>query len=654
MANRLQKLPELTYVRRVEAVTARKAYCTTESYVASYRYPPTSGGSVSRPPGASTSLEAGLPVGGGSYSGGRSYSVSPMTPVYGTITRCYPAVVGVVGVAPRIDKSANNGWNGGARSIADLPVGSYIEVDLPDRPIGVLVGLSQGQLNIQYSSAKHALVSRPDGFTAIQNGQDVTQETALTGRVRIMRTGGEVRMFVGDDLVHSAADTTVGTMYVVVMLYSLSDYVENPAIGAYGEYSVTSDFQMQSYIDYKNGDTSIFRIETTAVPVLNGVSLVHGTSTFRVQTDATYIAKHEVGAASDLSISSNLTGYGYFGKYGAVTEGISYAAGKASSAGFISYSGGMKAHGYFPEPTLEARANPPEAETVQAVGIYPSPELSGHVLSGAIASADGAQLLVGKASDTPYFGGKGNAATTYRVDAWFYFLADDHIDGSELLLSQDIFSLESNALFILHEGIGVTDTLDFYLVINLDAYEAIAVGGEISLSSIIQLAISERMAISGSSSVARREALQYAVNATTGALSTYQNFGFKQFATVAGETYAITDNGLFRLTGDTDNGDLLNASIDFGASDFGTSQLKRVSSVYAGVATDGEAYIRVTADEGQELVYRAITEHNESRVKTAKGLAARHWRVRLELTDASYADLDNLEIEIGVSQRRLR
>lgn len=647
MANRLQKQPVLSYVRRVEAVTAKKAWCETIRYVASYRYPPTVAGQSEADLEWLSNNTQYLGI---SYP----YGGSPATPIYGTYTKCYPAVAGVVGVAPRIDKSAINGWNGGARSIANLPVGSYIEVDLPDRPIGVLVGLSQGQLNIQYSSAKHALVSRPNGFTAIQNGQDVTQETALTGRVKIIRTGGEVRMFVGDDLVHSAADTTIGTMYVIAMLYSLSDYVENPAIGAYGEYSVTSDFQMQSYIDHKNGDTSIFRIETTAVPVLNGVSLVHGTSTFRIQTDATYIAKHEAGAASDLSISSNLTGYGYFDVNRVIANGINYANGSAATAGLIAFNDTLKARGHFSRPVLEARVNRPEAETVQAVGVYPSPDLSGHILSGTISSADGTLLLKGKSSDAPYFGGKGGAAITYRVDAWFYFLADNHIDGSELLFSQDKFLLESNALFILHEGIGITDTLDFYLVINLDAYEAIAVSNVMSLSSIIQLAISERMAISGSSSVARREALQYAVNATTGALSTYQNFGFKQFATAGGQTYAITDNGLFKLTGDTDNGDLLNASIDFGASDFGTSQLKRVSSVYAGVATDGEAYIRVVADEGRELVYRAITEQNESRVKTAKGLAARHWRVRLELTDASYADLDNLEIEIGVSQRRLR
>lgn len=648
MANRLQKQPVLSYVRRVEAVTAKKAWCETISYVASYRYPPTVAGSS----------EADLEWlnNNTQYSGIGSgqYGISPMIPVYGTYTKCHPAVAGVTGRAPRIDKSANNGWNGGARSIASLPVGSYIEVDLPDRPIGVLVGLSQGQLNIQYSSAKHALVSRPNGFTAIQNGQDVTQETALTGRVKIMRTGGEVRMFVGDDLVHSADETTTGTMYVIVMLYSLSDYVENPAIGAYGEYSVTSDFQMQSCIDHKNGDTSIFRIETTAVPVINGVSLVHGTSTFRIQTDATYIAKHEVGAASDLSISSNLTGYGYFDVNRVIADGINYANGSAATAGLIALNDALKARGHFSKPVLEARANPPEAETVQAVGIYPSPDLSGHVLSGTVSSADGAQLLMGKASDAPYFGGKGNAAVINRLTAWLYFLADNHIDGSELLFSQDKFSLESNALFILHEGIGITDTLDFYLVVNLDAYEAIAVGDEMGLSSIIQLAINERMAISGSSAVARREALQYAVNATTGALSTYQNFGFKQFATAAGQTYAITDNGLFKLSGDTDNGDLLNATIDFGATDFGSANLKRVSSVYTGVNTDGEVYVRVTGDEGQEIIYRVVTEPNECRVKTAKGLAARHWRVRLELTDASYADLDNLEIEIGVSQRRLR
>lgn len=185
-------------------------------------------------------------------------------------------------------------------------------------------------------------------------------------------------------------------------------------------------------------------------------------------------------------------------------------------------------------------------------------------------------------------------------------------------------------------------------------YEMVGLEDTLTLGGIIELIMRERISIASNTGQARDDVLQYAVNAVSGALSRYSGFGFTQFATCSGDTYAIKGDGLYVLQGDTDDGELLTASVDFGATDFGTAQSKRMSSVFAGVTTDGVVYLRVTDDSGYERLYRTITGVNEHRALTAKGLAARHWRVRLELVDASFADLDNMEFEIGVGRRRLR
>ena len=108
------------------------------------------------------------------------------------------------------------------------------------------------------------------------------------------------------------------------------------------------------------------------------------------------------------------------------------------------------------------------------------------------------------------------------------------------------------------------------------------------------------------------------------------------------------------MDGDTDDGQTIAALIDFGASDYGSAASKRISSIYAGINTDGAVYFRLTEAGGTERVYRAI-EHTEeeARTRTAKGIASRHWRLRLELVDASFADLDNVEVEVGVGRRRV-
>lgn len=669
MVSRLQKQPVLTYVPGVTAVAAKPAYCYTYQEITSYkeaeivvRFIPLADGNIPsgaipvyKGNGAYGTILTGYTI--TEYSNGASigsYGGSPLIPVYTECTVCYPEVAGVAGVAPKIIKSANNGWNSGARSASYIPEGSYVKVDIPSDPIGVLFGLSDGQFSHTYGSSRFALVARPSGITPIENGQNVYYEQPLSGTLIIARSEGMVRMIINGEIIYSSPNEMRGDMYAISLLYASSDYVTSPFKGSYHELAVVSEFESESFIDHRNGSVCLFTVENDAIATLNGVAMLSVNSRFTVQNIAQGLVTYKPKVTTGISVVNNLAGYGYFGKNGNITSGINYASGKASFAGYASYSGHAKSHGSFSRPVLNARANKPEVEVIEASGIYPAPIFSGHLLSGVVLESQGFVSFKGKASDAAYFGGKAPAATINRLVAWQSYLGDDQLDGSEMVISIDQFRLETNALFILHEGIGVSDTVDFYLIINIEAYDGIAVNGSVSLSSIIELAISERVAISGSSSVARKEALQYAVNAVTGALSTYRNFGFKQFATVRGETYAITDSGLYKLTGDTDNGDLLNASIDFGASDFGTSQLKRVSSVYAGVNTNGDVYIRMTADEGQERIYKAITEPNECRVKTAKGLAARHWRVRLELTDASYADIDNLEIEVGVSQRRLR
>lgn len=145
------------------------------------------------------------------------------------------------------------------------------------------------------------------------------------------------------------------------------------------------------------------------------------------------------------------------------------------------------------------------------------------------------------------------------------------------------------------------------------------IGDQVTLGGVIQLLAMERVAINSSARAAKQEALQYAVNVLTGALTTYQNFGFTQFARVGGETYAIRPDGLYCLRGDTDNGETLRAMIDFGASDYGTAQGKRIAHVYAGVTTDGEVYVRVIPDDGAERCYRAVGDSPEFRAPVARG-----------------------------------
>lgn len=556
----------------------------------------------------------------------------------------------------RMDYSDNNGWNGGARSIAEIPVGHYFEITLPDNPLGVMIGLSDGRFDHTYGHSSHALVARPSGITPVEHGLDVGAEVPSGSRIRIARNEATVQMFVDGELVHTSHTPAVGTIYADATLYGVSDYVDDPIIGQIHELSGVAAMALMSYLDVTPGGVAELLIHSDGVAVLNGVALASGTAYTAIQSDGQARVRHEIESDADLLIQSEVTGFGAFSTDGEVSQGIAYAHGRAALVGHGGDRATGRASGVFSRPTLEARINRPEAEVVQAIGVFPPPLLTALMHSGGLLSASGSQSAAGKASEAGYFGGVSPAATVYQLVAWESYLPDDQLDGGESVFGLDVLWMESVLLFALYEGVELNDSLDLYLVVSLDMYEAMSVDGpgSLSLAAIIELALRERMAVTGSAYSARREALQYAVNAVTGAVARYENFGFKQFATVGASTYAIKSDGLYRLEGSRDNGAPLDAVIDFGASDFGTAQSKRVNSIYAGIATDGDVYLRVTGDDGAERVYRAVAGANEARALTAKGLAARHWRVRLELCDASYADLDNVEIEIGASQRRLR
>lgn len=674
MANRLQKQPVLTYVPNVRAVPDRPAYCETIEYVSGFQQAEQSSywisadsisfsGVASLPPGAQTITTScfinGVPdtcisgwlvpsTGGSGYPGGSS------RPIYSTKTICHPLIPGVPGVTGRVDSSANNGWNAGARSIAEVPVGGYFQASVGPSPNAVIIGLSAGEYIYDYSYPTHAIVVRPTGVTPIENGVDVGGEVSATGLIRLERGESSVTYYVGDQVIYKSETGIDGLAYGHAILYTVQDYLEDPVISTFFVSSGVSEIVLLSSLDQTPRGVSVFSMETDALAVLDGVMSSRGTSYMKIATGARTNITRVSSGISETALTSSIVGYGTFSSGGDYASGISYVSARVATVGAAGDKSVSKAAGYFSSPVLEARMNRPEIEVYDTVGVFPFPLGAGHVQNGSVVSGVGELAAIGKASSDSYFGGSKPAATVYVLSAWEAYQPDDQMDGGEILISIDSFTLQSIVLFALHEGLGISDALDIYLVIDLAMHERLAVSGSMSFLSTLKLLINESVNLGDSAGASRREALQYAVNSITGALSTYQNFEFNQFATVAGRTYAYNAFGLYELGYGSDHGDSISASIDFGASDYGTAQGKRLSSVYAGIATDGEVYIRVAADGGEELIYRAVECGNEARAVTAKGVVARHWRIRLELADASHADLDNIEVDVGVSQRRLR
>lgn len=225
--------------------------------------------------------------------------------------------------------------------------------------------------------------------------------------------------------------------------------------------------------------------------------------------------------------------------------------------------------------------------------------------------------------------------------------------GFDLLLADFRHSLSVPLFLVAADGLEVGDTTEIIVIFDLVSAEGVNLQSVSGLGDLVELLVREGLYISeGGSDLARREALQYAVNLATGAASVYQGFDFKGFVSIDDIAYGWRDDGLYRIGANTDDGDTIGALVDFGISDYGRAERKRVPTVWVGLRTDGQTYVKVRADNGNEHVYRTVASPENHKAILAKGVAGRRWAFTLELEDASFASLDSLEIEIAVLSRR--
>jgi len=225
------------------------------------------------------------------------------------------------------------------------------------------------------------------------------------------------------------------------------------------------------------------------------------------------------------------------------------------------------------------------------------------------------------------------------------------------------YSLAINVLLSLSESMSITSSEVVNSVFGLSLVEAVSVIGNNLWGKAAELLLSEGATLSDAKtintilSVVLPESLgvadvyasndvlaAYVVNLVTGAVTTYSNFGFNSFAKVGNKYLAAASDGIYLLDGNDDSGAQIDASVVLPMTDLATELvpqdvLKRVPTVYLGVASSGVLVLKVTANGGTN--YYSLTSATTSgaqtgRILLGKGVAARYWD--FELTNVSGAD----------------
>ena len=157
-----------------------------------------------------------------------------------------------------------------------------------------------------------------------------------------------------------------------------------------------------------------------------------------------------------------------------------------------------------------------------------------------------------------------------------------------------------------------------------------------------------------------RIAVAWVMNTETGAPYWYSNWQFSDMVQVGDKILAVGPEGLVVLGADTDAGETIDAVVQYGFTDFGSEQRKRVPEFVFGytaetpmaveVETYGQGY---SPYEYQISAQRLSEQPNNGRLTPGKGLNARYWRIAVRNTDGGAFAVDSITATVAESTRRL-
>lgn len=147
----------------------------------------------------------------------------------------------------------------------------------------------------------------------------------------------------------------------------------------------------------------------------------------------------------------------------------------------------------------------------------------------------------------------------------------------------------------------------------------------------------------------------WAINADTGAASTYENFALTGFGMWGDRQLAVGPQGIYELGAEDDDGEVIHASISFGRQGFGSSRIKVVQHIYLGVASPRPMRANVTV-EGQSYTYDARSMNallKTQRIDLGRGLRGTHPMITLMNTDGADFELESVRPTIVTIDRSI-
>jgi len=306
-----------------------------------------------------------------------------------------------------------------------------------------------------------------------------------------------------------------------------------------------------------------------------------------------------------------------------------------------------------------------QASGVAIVTTFSSQPSGGAKVSGSAVISDFSTI---KISLTASGGAKVSGAANIVFQTLLSYQHDDMSGGAKVAGAALVDSVAVlNFSHIPAGGIQVSGAVLVAAISVLHHAQAMTGGAQISGTATaavnwIETAMHGGGKVSGAANIGYYQRLSdgWSFNLNTATAAQYADFKFNSFCRIGENYYGCNEAGIFLLSGDTDNGLPINATITTGISDLSTEQfdgsfIKSMANAYCN-AMSAQPMTLTCNVEGQSYTYTfsaATATVKPARVDIGRGLFGVNWQHEVKNVGGADFELDSLAFMPNSTKRRV-
>lgn len=209
------------------------------------------------------------------------------------------------------------------------------------------------------------------------------------------------------------------------------------------------------------------------------------------------------------------------------------------------------------------------------------------------------------------------------------------------------------------EDFVLADLLSRQFITQMVFIDDFEVGDSQVLRGIYNGTLQDRVFISGGMVAPNGEFTTWVINTRTNAVTEYENYVFNSFAQSGHRFLGATNDGLYVLDGEVDDGEAIQARMRSGIMQLAGTKFTSFKGVYLGLRTNGDGrdfilkLIYGDGKDAKETCYKVVAKNlKTAKVNLGKGIRARYISWELESLGPDF-DFDGIEFVPISSQRRV-